>query len=185
MLNNLFSPSLGPTHENLSGQGFCRARENDPKAVVVDVRSVMEFKSGRLPGAKNIDDPRFLEKILKRSAKKNTSTSTAALRRPQRPPPAPSPRLPRPPRLRKPVVNMSGGVMIATRKLRDEKIVGTELVWKGKRRGRGRGTRTRTDWGKGTRMRRGTRNETRPRLEKDEDEGRDRDRDREKDETEE
>ena len=51
MLNNLFSFS-GPTHYENLGAGFRRARENDPKAVVVDVRSVMEFKSGRLPGAK-------------------------------------------------------------------------------------------------------------------------------------
>ena len=66
MLSNLFSFLSGPTqYENLSGQDFAERVKNDPKAVVVDVRSVMEFKSGRLPGAKNIDvsDPRFLEKF--------------------------------------------------------------------------------------------------------------------------
>jgi rhodanese-related sulfurtransferase len=42
-------------YENLNGQSFKSLFESTPGAVIIDVRTPAEFKSGSIKGAKNID----------------------------------------------------------------------------------------------------------------------------------
>jgi rhodanese-related sulfurtransferase len=42
-------------YTDLDGESFSKNIHNDPDAVVLDVRTRMEFESGHIPGAKNLD----------------------------------------------------------------------------------------------------------------------------------
>lgn len=55
----------GSSVDNLSSEEFAEGIKNNPEAVILDVRTEMEYNTGHIPNAKliNIMDPRFAEKI--------------------------------------------------------------------------------------------------------------------------
>lgn len=67
MFNDIFSArrAAHATVPNIGSEEFARIRDEQPEAVLLDVRTAGEFHMGHIPNALNIDmmDPRFAEKI--------------------------------------------------------------------------------------------------------------------------
>lgn len=71
---NLFGNSLKSKNiDELSDQDFMNEMSIDSKAVLIDVRTSAEFRSGYIPKAKHIDvsSPKFIEEVSKLDKTKN------------------------------------------------------------------------------------------------------------------
>jgi rhodanese-related sulfurtransferase len=51
----LFGGGGTPTYKNINGAEFEKLLAQTPDAVVIDVRTISEFKTGHIPKSKNID----------------------------------------------------------------------------------------------------------------------------------
>ncbi|PLX33450.1 MAG: rhodanese-like domain-containing protein [Ignavibacteria bacterium] len=67
MFNDIFSPrrTARATVPNIGSEEFARVRDEQPDAVLLDVRTAGEFHMGHIANSINIDmmDPRFADKV--------------------------------------------------------------------------------------------------------------------------
>ncbi len=51
----MFHTFFNKAYEDLNGKAFKETFESTPDAVLLDVRTAMEYNSGNIPGARNLD----------------------------------------------------------------------------------------------------------------------------------
>ena len=64
---NLFRRTTAMAYKNISAEKFKKLQEENPDAVVLDVRTPGEVRQGKIPGAKNLEltGKNFREEIQK------------------------------------------------------------------------------------------------------------------------
>lgn len=62
---NLFKKNIAMAYKNITAEEFKKIQEENPDAVILDVRTPAEVRQGKIPGAVNMDimDRQFAEKI--------------------------------------------------------------------------------------------------------------------------